>query len=234
MKPFRFQEFDLYQQNSLLKAGTDSMLLGAFTDAPCGTEQVLDIGTGTGILALICAQKYLHAQVTAIEPDEGSCSDAERNFRISKWNGRLHLQQTDLQSFVPKCKFDLIISNPPYYENGLFDPSDQRSSAKHAAYLPLPFLFDRVRELIDSRGRFEVILPTAGSMQALTLAEKNELFLVGDISLLSKAGKEPVRKILHFSPEQKETSRQQLVIRGEDDQYTEEYLLRTKHLHRFT
>jgi len=111
-KPFHFKQFEVHQMRSAMKVGTDGVLLAAWANVESATH-ILDVGTGTGVIALICAQRNSCATIEAIEIDAGSAQDARENFAVSTWNVRLRLHEGDFLKIASGEKFNLIISNPP-------------------------------------------------------------------------------------------------------------------------
>ena len=148
---FSFKQFTVSQARSAMRVGTDGVLLGAWCDLGFSTEimvaegaeqtpwRILDVGTGTGVIALMAAQRVQHAQVDAVEPDEGSCQDAAQNFAGSPWSGRLRLYRTTLQEYVALVRgtvlYDRIVSNPPYFVDSLQSPDPGRNAGRHTVSL---------------------------------------------------------------------------------------------------
>ena len=144
----------------------EKSVCGAQNGADAETKKVgrvLDIGSGTGVIALMVAQRTSNAQIDAVEPDSGSCEDALRNFAESPWADRLHLHGVTLQEYVScyaeKVQYDLIVSNPPYFVDSLKAPDPVRNAVRHAVSLPFEELLDGVKTLLAEHGRFAVILP---------------------------------------------------------------------------
>jgi tRNA1Val (adenine37-N6)-methyltransferase len=157
-KPFRFKQFEIYQDNSAMKVGTDAILLSAW--ARMGdARRILDVGTGTGIIALMCAQRNLKATIEAVEIDEASCQDAARNFADSPWSDRIFLHHMDFLDFTPKGRYDLIISNPPYFSNSIRAHDPSRNAARHDDALPAAALLEKARHMLNPDGSLAVIFP---------------------------------------------------------------------------
>ncbi|MBR4275772.1 MAG: methyltransferase domain-containing protein [Prevotella sp.] len=163
---FHFQQFSIDQSHAAMKVGTDSDLLGALA---AGGKRILDIGTGTGVLALFMAQRYSDAHITAIDIDEGAIIDATTNFSNSSFSARLTLHHVSLQDFVCSSSpmgggqegaFDSIICNPPYFDKSLECPDRSRAIARHTSSLPFPLLIDSAYRLLCNGGMFSVIIPT--------------------------------------------------------------------------
>lgn len=137
---FRFKEFEVIQTNNAQKVGTDSMILGSWSAKNISPKRVLDIGTGTGVLALMSAQNYQNALLDAVEVLESNFLEAKINFQNSKFNQRLTCHHKSILEFAPKYKFDLIISNPPYFENALLSKEESRNVARHTSSLSMSFM----------------------------------------------------------------------------------------------
>lgn len=169
---FSFKRFTVHQARSGMKVGTDGVLLGAWcamdgTDGGVSAAEEgqpvrwLDVGTGTGVVALMLAQRFEGAEIDALEPDKPSCEDARANFEASPWKDRLHLFPQRLQEYArqTQTRYDHIVTNPPYYVNALAPPDPSRCSARHAASLPYGDLLDGVKLLLKEEGLFSLILP---------------------------------------------------------------------------
>ena len=157
-RPFRMKRFVIEQSHASMKVGTDSDLLGTMA---YGGDHILDIGTGTGVLALMMAQRYPDSQLMAIEIDAGAIIDATTNFAASPWAARLSLRHTSLQDYVEQCsdRYDAIVCNPPYFDKSLECPDPGRRQARHTSSLPFDQLIDGVGRLLSPCGYFSVILP---------------------------------------------------------------------------
>lgn len=141
-----------------MKVGTDGVLLGAWARVEPQDERILDIGTGTGLIALMLAQRSA-ARITAVEIDPGSASQARENADASPWGERIEVVCSSVQAFDPGRRFGLIVSNPPFYVDSLTCPDRGRSRARHAETLPFAELRDAVLRLLAPDGRFCLILP---------------------------------------------------------------------------
>ena len=160
MGGFCFKQFAVEQDDVAMKVGTDGVLLGAWADC-AGAERILDIGTGTGVIALMMAQRNAEADIHAVEIDETATRRARSNFDMSPWAERLTVENSAVQEFNPNEKFDLVISNPPYFVDSLLPPDAKRSTARHTHDLSFEELDKAVCRLLGESGRFALILPTA-------------------------------------------------------------------------
>ena len=170
MAGFRFKQFAVEQEDVAMKVGTDGVLLGAWADCD-GANRILDIGTGTGVIALQMAQRNTEAQIYAVEIDETATKRARANFDASPWAERLGVEQTAVQEYSPLEKFDLIVSNPPYFVDSLLPPDAKRSTARHTHDLTFEELDKAVTRLLADNGKFALILPIAEFEKYLTLTQ---------------------------------------------------------------
>ena len=172
--PFKFRQFTIIQSVNPHKVGTDSMLLGAWTKT--NALRILDIGTGTGILALMMAQNHPSANITAIEPQTDAFDEAVLNFQNSPFRDRILPINTSLQNFSSLEKFDLIICNPPYFENNYLSDNHARNLARHTHDLPVYELYEHVSNLLTDHGKFNLIIPSDNEYQHLRRAHLEKLF----------------------------------------------------------
>ena len=175
-KGFTFKQFHINHSRCAMKVGTDGTLLGAWTSLPNPTRKILDIGTGTGLIAIMAAQRHPDAQICAIDIDADCISQAEENVADCPWSERIKLYHSPLQEFSSEEKFDMIISNPPYFVDSLLSPDAQRSTARHTATLSFDELTEGVIRLLAPEGRFALILPPAEYERFLT-ASRGRLFV---------------------------------------------------------
>ncbi len=157
MSGFRFKQFAIEQDDVAMKVGTDGVLLGAWANCE-GAKRILDIGTGTGVIALQMAQRNNDAEVYAVEIDDKASKRARSNFDMSPWAERLHVECCAVQDYEAE-QFDLIISNPPYFVDSLLPPDERRSMARHTHDLTFEELDKAVCRLLADNGRFALILP---------------------------------------------------------------------------
>lgn len=158
---FRFKRFTVRQPNAAMKVGTDGVLLGAWVGVRDTDCRILDIGTGTGVIALMMAQRCAKAHVTAVEIDPPSAGDARANVAGSPWSDRVEVVECDVAEYFPQERFDLVVSNPPYFVDSLLPPDRSRAAARHAGSLPFGELARAAGRLLTPEGRFALILPVA-------------------------------------------------------------------------
>ncbi|NJN77877.1 MAG: methyltransferase [Saprospiraceae bacterium] len=154
-QPFRFKQFQIHQDKTAMKVGTDGVLLGAWADV-LESESILDIGTGTGLIALIIAQRNQNAMVDAVEIDESSYEQAKQNFEESSWTKRLNIYQSSIQDYAKNCgkQYDLIVSNPPYFVNSTKSKQEDKNQVRHTDSLSFEELIKSVNILLEISGRF--------------------------------------------------------------------------------
>lgn len=229
MSSFQFKQFSISQEHSALKLGTDAMLLGALTNFE-NPSAILDIGTGTGILALMMAQKH-SCPITAIDIDEGAICDAQKNFTESPWHERIKVEQSSLQDFASKTEheFDGIICNPPFFSNSLHNPSIAKTMARHTVSLTPNDLFCGIEKLISASGTASIIIPTSEKQLFIEHAQKHNLHTIKEVAIYPFATSEaPNRAVLFFSKKWSGFQRNQIHIRENDNRYRSEYKDLTK------
>ena len=158
---FHFKQFSIRQDGAAFKVGTDGVLLGAWADVS-GAGSILDIGTGTGLLAIMLAQRS-GARITALEIDPSSALQARDNASASPWRDRIRILQISLQDFKPPEKYDLVITNPPFFQDSMRPEDRGRMISRHDALLSLEDLAETAPRLMHDRGRFCLVLPLAES-----------------------------------------------------------------------
>ncbi len=177
-----------------MKVGTDGVLLGAWVGVTGAERAILDIGTGTGVIALMLAQRTCNAQITAIDIDTESVRQASGNFRDSPWKERLHGVQMPIQQYDPENRFDWIVTNPPYFTESLHSPDAGRNRVRHTVDLSFEELVDAVLRLLDPAGRFALILPVA-EMSRFRSVALGRLFPTR-ITHVRTAENKPVKRVL--------------------------------------
>ena len=222
---FNFKQFSVDDALCAMKVGTDSVLLGAWADVE-KSQQILDIGTGCGLLALMTAQRS-EGEITAIDIHEASVIQAEENFKQSPWAVRLQVQCISLQSFseTVNIKFDHLITNPPYFINSLKSPDIGRNTARHTDELPLKSLVELSSLLLTDSGKLSVVFPFAESQILISLAAESSLSIKRQLIIIPKQGKEPNRILLEFTKKPvKNMETAKLTIRDLNGKYTQEYI----------
>ncbi len=164
---FHFKRFSVDDSASAMKVGTDGVLIGAWCSLEGSVRRVLDVGTGSGLIGLMLAQRteYSSAKVDCVEIDEGSVAQARSNVEGSDWSDRVEVFHSDFQSFDCGAKYDLIVSNPPYFVDSLLPPNSERGVARHTTELSFEALVEGVCRLLNKCGHFSVILPVEESLR---------------------------------------------------------------------
>jgi len=222
---FRFKQFIVEDDRSTMRIGTDAILLGAWAD-PGQAQSILEIGTGCGVISLMLAQKS-DARIDAIDIDEESIKQASANFRQSPWSEQLHPLQVSLQDLIAKGhqKYDLVITNPPYFISSLPSPDAKKNRARHTTNLSRQELLAGMNHFLNDKGIFLIILPEEESRKFSVLAETAGLFIQKQMRVKPKAGK-PFNRVLNrfgFQPCELPLP-EELVIRNQDNTFTKEYI----------
>jgi tRNA1Val (adenine37-N6)-methyltransferase len=227
---FKFKEFEVKQDRCAMKVGTDGVLLGAWTDVE-KASYILDVGTGTGLIALMLAQRS-EAEIVAIDIDDDAFFQAKENVLNSKWNNRISVYHYSLQQLATftKNNFDLIVSNPPYFSNSFKPTGDSRTIARHTEALNPKDFFKCCAALLKDDGLISTIFPAESFSIIKKAAEENGLYVVKECAVHPLPGKEPKRIMAEFSKTKpEEIIRKSLVIEtGERHQYSEQYIELTK------
>lgn len=227
MAVFRFKQFEIRQEKSAMKAGTDSILLGAWTKSR-NCRDILDIGTGTGVLCLMLAQKC-DAFITGVEADKESAREACDNVFNSPWKNRIEIYHAKLQEFFPLHKFDHIVTNPPYFQNSLKAPDKQRTLARHNVSLTQEDILAFTSRYLLPEGKISVIWPVAEGETFIELAKTYDLYCYRKTYVRPNNEKPPHRLLLELGFGQAEPITGELTIETEKRHiYTEEYKEITK------
>ncbi len=230
MSIFQFKYFSVFQENSSMKVGTDSMILGALVES-VNPSQILDVGSGTGVLSLMMAQKFPEAKITGVELDLNAVRDCALNFRNSQWSDRLYLVQSNFLEFETEVKFDLIISNPPFFERSLKNKEESKTKARHTDSLPLEDLIREVSRLMTLDGAFWVVLPADNAFKLMQLAESFDLFPARIIEIEGKPGS-LIRNVIEFKGQRDIAFRKEVVcVRDGKGDYTSRYKELTAEFH---
>ncbi|MDE6006378.1 MAG: methyltransferase [Muribaculaceae bacterium] len=190
---FRFKQFECSHSKSSMKIGVDAVLIGAWAGIK-GVRTILDVGTGCGIIALMCAQRNADAQIEAIDIDADSIAEAIENFNASPWRERLNARVVDFNSYAHQ-KFDLIISNPPYFKSGIDAPLSPRLKARHEDTLSPAVLLTKGAELLTDAGRIAMVLP-ADRLEAASSAARSAGLSVMRLCKVKGHMDAPVKRVL--------------------------------------
>lgn len=222
---FVFKKFSVHQHKSAHKVGTDGVLIGAWAEVK-ESKNILDIGTGTGIIALMMAQKS-SAQIDAIDIELGSYEQAKENAEHSLWTERIKVYHYTLQDFAKTVhkKYDVVITNPPYFVDSSKAPDEERSHARHTDLLPFKELIRGVHSVLNAMGKFFIILPTKEAVDFKALAEKEDLHLVKLLRVKTKSTNDiEKRHIMLFKFTKESFIEETISIENEGrHNYTDEY-----------
>lgn len=208
-----------------MKVCTDACVFGAWiANYELSNFKCLDIGTGTGLLALMYAQKNENALIDAVEIDGEAFEQAKQNLLNSRWNERLQVFNADIKNFAPDRKYDLIISNPPFYEDDLLPIEKGKNVAKHAAALRFKELIFCIKNFLKQDGHFAILIPFNRLDYFITLAEENSFFLKEKLLIRQTPKHNFFRGIVLFSNKKNEVRMNELTIKNENGRYTDEFI----------
>ena len=227
---FQFKQFTIQQDKCAMKVGTDGVLLGAWAPLEHNPYSIFDIGAGTGLIALMLAQRSHAEQIDAIEIDDDAYEQAVDNFENSPWGDRLFCYHAGLDEFMdePEDEYDLIVSNPPFYTDGYFSGDEQRDKARFTESMPFEDLLEASALLLSEEGVLAVIIPFKEEEHFITLAKQEELYPFKITRVKGTPTTEMKRSLIAFSRIEKETLINELVIETARHQYTDEYIELTK------
>ena len=225
---FHFKQFTIHQDKCAMKVGTDGVLLGAWTNVE-NAVRILDIGTGTGLLALMLAQRAPNVLIDAIEIEENACIQATENVAESLWKDRINIIHRALQDFEPAEKYDLIVSNPPYFLHSLKNPDTAKKTARHTDTLMPTELITHAKRLLNENGKLSVIYPTTEALLLIKEAEKSALHCSYITKVFPKIGANEKRLLIEFSVMPTECRIDEMHIENNArHDYSEKYKMLTK------
>ncbi|WP_028903700.1 tRNA1(Val) (adenine(37)-N6)-methyltransferase [Prevotella sp. P6B4] len=195
---FQFKQFTINQEHCAMKVGTDGTLLGAWAQAPQGQSRILDIGTGTGLMALMMAQRYPNAIVHGIDIDPDAASQAEENVTNSPFAKRIMINRGDSTKINDSIGYDAIVCNPPYFVDSLTCPQEQRTLARHTVTLNYTSLIQTAKRLLKDNGILSVIIPSENSDDIETTAALEGLFITRICLIKTTPNKLPKRQLVEI------------------------------------
>jgi tRNA1Val (adenine37-N6)-methyltransferase len=230
VKPFIFKQFKVSQDRCAMKIGTDGVLLGAWTNIKQNPFSVLDIGSGTGIIGLMLAQRCNAEIIDAIEIDDNAYEQSVDNFELSPWADRLFCYHASLEEFTDEIedKYDLIISNPPFYSEDYKTDNTQRDLARFQDALPFEQLLKSVSKLLIDDGTFTVIIPYNEMERFIEIANHFKLYLNTILQVKGTPNSEIKRCLLELSFIESKINTNELIIETSRHQYTQDYINLTK------
>lgn len=227
---FRFKQFTVWHDQCAMKVGTDGVLLGAWANAD-NSSTLLDIGTGSGLIALMLAQRYPQMHIQCIDIDKAATIQAADNFSKSDWSTRLQAIHISLEQFASACTmpFDVIVSNPPYFQQSLHSPDEQRTTARHTTQLTYDSLLHHSRQLLSEDGSLHLILPVAEAESLLENLPKHKLFCHRKTYVHPTPEAPPKRLLITLKKKSGDIQQNSLVIEsGIRHHYTQEYIQLTR------
>ena len=227
---FQFKQFAIAQDRCAMKVGTDGVLLGAWVPLIHNPYSILDIGTGTGVIALMLAQRSHAEQIDAIEIDDDAYEQATENFENSPWNDRLYCYHAGLDEFVDEVEeeFDLIVSNPPFYTDEYKSSNEQRDTARFEEALPFEELVEAADYFLSDHGIFALIVPFKEEEKIISLCQDRSLFPLKITRVKGTPTTEIKRSLLAFTRIQQTPFIDELIIETARHQYTPEYIALTQ------
>ncbi len=221
---FRFKQFSIEQQRCAMKVGTDGVLLGAWCDLGNDVGRILDIGTGTGVIALMAAQRCPGARITAVDIDRDCVGQAQANIAASPWSERVKAVCADIRTFVSDEPFDHIVSNPPYFTSSLLPPDRARSVARHCTQLSFEDIVAAAERLLSAAGRMSLILPREAADDFIGLCG-GRLLLRRRCDVRTTTHSAVKRSMLELvrSSQAVETICEELVIQSAPELFTDDY-----------
>ncbi|MGV0756064.1 tRNA1(Val) (adenine(37)-N6)-methyltransferase [Empedobacter brevis] len=226
-KPFRFKQFEIFQDKTAMKVGTDGVLLGAWSNLETG-DNILDIGAGTGLISLMLAQRFPNSRVDAIEIDYDAFLQAKENFEHSIFSERLKIKNTSLQVYLSDKKYDLIVSNPPFFTVNNSVDFDARKQARQQETLTFAELIEKSAKLLHKEGVASFIIPYDQMDVFCEKTAQNDLKLSRIVYVKGNSSSPIKRVLLEFSFQERIVRKEELVIERERHQYTNEYISLTK------
>ncbi len=229
-KPFRFKEFTVHQDRCAMKIGTDGVLLGSWIPIPDDVNSILDIGTGTGVIALIAAQRSCAEIIDAIEIDDNAYEQAVENFEASNWGDRLFCYHASFQEFFQEIDdtYDLLVSNPPFFTENYKTTDNSRDIARFEDALPFDHLFIGASRLLSEKGKFGMVMPYKEEDSVVDIAQKVGLFPHMITRVRGNMSSDIVRSLLLFGFDKVDCKEEELIIERSRHEYTEEYIELTK------
>jgi len=221
MSVFKFKEFSIIQEKSAMKVGTDGVLLGCWVSCEKATT-ILDIGCGTGLITLMLAQRNLSSNINGIEIDKIASQEAQENICNSDWQERIEIKHTSLQQFTSQSKFELIVSNPPFFPQNKSQQS--RDIARHTNTLSFEELIDNATKLLAEKGIFGIIIPKNSEEYFCKIAACNKLYRNRVCYIKGNETSEVKRVMMEFSFIKSVALTEHLTIESSRHNYTDKYI----------
>ena len=229
MKPFRFQKFDIIQHENVFRVGTDGVLLGALCQVE-NAQKILEVGTGTGLISLMLAQRNANAEITALDLNEDAVKLAQENFKNSPFSERLQVFHQDFKTFESQKEYDFVVCNPPFFEE---NNSVKDILARQQVELTFRNLIEKASKILSSEGIFSVIIPSESAQEFENLAEDFDLYLVRKVNIFGIENGVLKRNVLEFSKKKSALETLDFTIEKSPRKYSDQYLELTKEFHVF-
>lgn len=232
MTGFRFKQFFIKHDQCAMKVGTDGILLGAWAKAIKEKyPRILDLGTGSGLVAIMLAQRYPQAKIIGIELDPKAAQQAKANVNACPWQKNIHIIEQSIAQFTTThqslCQFDLIVANPPYFEQGIACSSPTRGLARYQQQSHFAWL-TMAQSCLSPQGKICFVLPFHAAIQLKTQAKQTALYCIEQCEIITKIGKSPHRMLLSFAQQASPLNQERLIIYDQNNQYTDEFKQLTK------
>ena len=229
MKPFRFQKFDIIQHENVFRVGTDGVLLGALCQVE-NAQRILEVGTGTGLISLMLAQRNANAEITALDLNEDAVKLAQENFKNALFSERLNVFHQDFKTFESQKEYDFVVCNPPFFEE---NNSVKDILARQQVELTFRNLIEKASKILSSEGIFSVIIPSESAQEFENLAEDFDLYLVRKVNIFGIENGALKRNVLEFSKKKSALETLDFTIEKSPRKYSDQYLELTKEFHVF-
>lgn len=229
MKPFRFQKFDILQHENVFRVGTDGVLLGALCKVE-NAQRILEVGTGTGLISLMLAQRNANAEITALDLNEDAVKLAQENFKNALFSERLNVFHQDFKTFESQKEYDFVVCNPPFFEE---NNSVKDILARQQVELTFRNLIEKASKILSSEGIFSVIIPSESAQEFENLAQDFDLHLVRKINIFGIENGVLKRNVLEFSKKKSALETLDFTIEKSPRKYSDQYLELTKEFHVF-
>lgn len=222
---FEFKQFKVYHDQCAMKVGTDGVLLGAWVNISSSTKNVLDIGTGSGLISMMLAQRNQEINIDAIDIDQNAINQALFNVEKSSYKDRIKCKLDDLNAFAKDTtnRYDLIVSNPPFFINSLKSPNDQRTIARHTDSLQIGDLIENASTLLTKDGCFSLIFPFEQKMRLLDIGIKYQLYPQRITNVYPTPYSQAKRVLIEYSRKKTDFEENHLTIETERHKYSNEF-----------
>lgn len=221
--PFLFKQFEVQHHLCAHKVGFDGVLLGAWANTD-KAKTILDLGCGSGLIALMMAQQNSVANIFGIEIDNASFLQAKTNFENSQWNSRIKAIENDFQKHKFEIAFDHIISNPPYFIDALKTPEERRTGARHFSIVEFDQLIKKAVSSLNSSGKISLIIPSQNKNQILSILNKNDLYISRKCNVFTKSNQVSERILIEATKEKCDVEENDLFVYDSEGNYSAEYI----------